>query len=50
MLQASLNPINPIKDKGLSKGKGRRNNSAISIRAEDDSNKDGDVYANTSNK
>jgi len=50
MLQAGLDPINPIKDKGLSKGKGRKNNSAISIRVKDDSNKDRDVYTNTSNK
>ena len=50
MLQASLDPIDPVEDKGLSEGKGCRNNSAISIRAKDDSNKDGDVYADASNK
>ena len=50
MLQAGLDPINPVKDEGLSEGEGRRNNSAISIRAEDDSDKDRDVYANASNK
>jgi len=50
MLQAGLDPINPIKNKGLSKSKSCKNNSAISIRVKDDSNKDKDVYANTFNK
>jgi len=50
VLQAGLDPIDPIKDEGLSEGEGRRNNSAVSIGAEDDSDKDGDVYADASNK